>query len=109
MNRVWFCGVPTGGILSSHAACDHLVCVWDLKEYTVNARAVIKQRIVGVTRCQYDRCNPAGAEKGIHVDDSARQRDSGSAFVKLGNLRRYGLLECLQFVVRDDGDLVWRV
>jgi len=27
VNRVWFCGILTRSILSSHAAHDHLVCV----------------------------------------------------------------------------------
>jgi len=27
VNSVWFCGVLTRSVVSSHAACDHLVCV----------------------------------------------------------------------------------
>jgi len=79
----------------------------------MNARTVITQRTVSVTRCQYDRCSRRVVIvlvlRRIHVDDSARYRDSGSDVVQLGNLWRYRFLECLQLVVRDDGNLVWHI
>jgi len=98
MNRVRLCVVLTRSILSSHAACDHLVCVGLHNEC---------EDCYHTEDCKCDKvpiwslftsgCNPARAEKWIH--DSARYRDSGSDAVQLCSLWSYRFLECLHLVV----------